>query len=137
MRERRQTAYDDLIAAGYTRPDRLGFLGGSNGGLLAGVIYNQRPDLWGAIVAGAPLLDMMRYDQLLAGASWRDEYGDPSDPVQGAFLRSISPYHNVNGAIRHPPILLVTSTNDDRVHPGHARKFAVRRTQTQPAPSVL
>ncbi len=127
----RQNAYDDLVAVaedlirrGYTNPERLGFMGGSNGGLLAGVTYNQRPDLWGAVVAGGPLLDMLRYDQLLAGASWRSEYGDPADPVEGAFLRSISPYHNVDPEARHPPILLVTSSTDDRVHPGHARKFA-------------
>jgi prolyl oligopeptidase len=127
----RQNAYDDLIAVaeeltarGYTSPRRLGFMGGSNGGLTAGVMYTQRPDLFGAIAAGGPLLDMVRYDQLSAGASWHSEYGDPADPREGAFLRSISPYHNVAPGRPRPPILLTTSATDDRVHPGHARKFA-------------
>jgi prolyl oligopeptidase len=131
VRTGRQNAYDDLIAVaedliarGYTSPRRLGFMGGSNGGLTAGVMYTQRPDLFAAIAAGGPLLDMVRYDQLAAGASWHSEYGDPADPREGAFLRSISPYHNVTPGRGRPPILLTTSATDDRVHPGHARKFA-------------
>jgi prolyl oligopeptidase len=131
IRTNRQNAYDDLIAVavdliarGYTSPRRLGFMGGSNGGLTAGVVYTQRPDLFGAIAAGGPLLDMVRYDQLSAGASWHSEYGDPADPREGAFLRAISPYHNVAAGRARPPILLTTSATDDRVHPGHARKVA-------------
>ncbi|MCW5725559.1 MAG: S9 family peptidase [Maricaulaceae bacterium] len=131
LKTERQRIYDDMIAVaedlirrGVTRPDRLGVNGGSNGGLLTGVMYTQRPDLWGAVVSAVPLLDMLRYHRLLAGASWMGEYGDPDDPVEGAFLRSISPYHNVDANADYPEIYIYTSTKDDRVHPGHARKMA-------------
>jgi prolyl oligopeptidase len=131
LKMHRQRIYDDLISVaedlhdrGLTSPRHLGVYGGSNGGLLTGVMYTQRPDLWNAVVSAVPLLDMLRYNQLLAGASWMGEYGDPSDPDEGAFLRSISPYHNVDANGEYPEIYLFTSTQDDRVHPGHARKFA-------------
>ncbi len=131
LKTHRQRIYDDfiavaedLIARKITSPPHLGIRGGSNGGLLMGVMYTQRPDLWNAVLCQVPLLDMMRYDKLLAGASWMGEYGDPADPVEGAFLRSISPYHNVHAERDYPEIFLMTSTKDDRVHPGHARKFA-------------
>ncbi|MGV6820842.1 MAG: prolyl oligopeptidase family serine peptidase [Parvularcula sp.] len=131
LKTKRQLIYDDfyavsedLIKRGITTPEQLGILGGSNGGLLMGVALTQRPDLYKAIGIGVPLLDMMRYDQLLAGASWVIEYGDPSDPVEGAFLRSISPYHNLKPDTDHPRPFFFTSTKDDRVHPGHARKMA-------------
>ena len=131
LKMNRQRIYDDLIAVaedlherGLTSPRHLGVYGGSNGGLLTGVMYTQRPDLWNAVVSAVPLLDMLRYNQLLAGASWMGEYGDPSDPDEGQFLRSISPYHNVDANGDYPEIYLFTSTQDDRVHPGHARKFA-------------
>jgi len=127
----RQRIYDDLISVaetmidtGLTTPRHLGVYGGSNGGLLTGVMYTQRPDLWNAVVSAVPLLDMLRFNQLLAGASWMGEYGDPSDPDEGGFLRSISPYHNVDADGDYPEIYLYTSTKDDRVHPGHARKMA-------------
>ncbi len=127
----RQRIYDDfiaiaekLIADKVTSPRHLGIRGGSNGGLLMGVMYTQRPDLFNAVLCQVPLLDMLRFNKLLAGASWMGEYGDPSDPVEGAFLRSISPYHNVHQDKTYPQIFLMTSTKDDRVHPGHARKFA-------------
>ncbi|MEE2526759.1 prolyl oligopeptidase family serine peptidase [Hyphobacterium sp. HN65] len=127
----RQRIYDDLISVaeqliedGLTSPDHLGVYGGSNGGLLTGVMYTQRPDLWGAVVSAVPLLDMLRYHMLLAGASWMGEYGDPNDPDEGGFLRTISPYHNVDANGEYPEIYLYTSTKDDRVHPGHARKMA-------------
>lgn len=127
----RQRIYDDLIAVaedlstrGITSPRHLGVYGGSNGGLLTGVMYTQRPDLWNAIVSAVPLLDMLRYHTLLAGASWMGEYGNPEDPDEGGFLRSISPYHNVDANGDYPEIYLYTSTKDDRVHPGHARKMA-------------
>ncbi|WP_421789428.1 prolyl oligopeptidase family serine peptidase [Hyphobacterium sp.] len=127
----RQRIYDDLIAVaedlidtGLTTPRRLGVYGGSNGGLLTGVMYTQRPDLWNAVVSAVPLLDMLRYHMLLAGASWMGEYGDPNNPDEGEFLRSISPYHNVDANGDYPEIYLYTSTKDDRVHPGHARKLA-------------
>lgn len=131
LKMNRQRIYDDLIAVaenlharGLTSPRHLGVYGGSNGGLLTGVMYTQRPDLWNAVVSAVPLLDMLRFNQLLAGASWMGEYGDPSDPDEGGFLRSISPYHNVDANGDYPEIYLFTSTQDDRVHPGHARKFA-------------
>jgi len=133
LKTRRQVIYDDfiavaedLIARGVTSPKKLGAMGGSNGGLLMGVMYAQRPDLFNAIVCQVPLLDMLRYHTLLAGASWMDEYGDPDIPEERAFLQTISPYHNVDPAKTYPEIFLVTSTKDDRVHPAHARKMAHR-----------
>ncbi len=129
----RQRAYDDfaavaedLIAQGITRPSRLGISGRSNGGLLTSVQLTQRPDLYNAVIIGVPLTDMMRYDQLLAGASWRDEYGRPDDPQARAWLLRYSPYHRIEADQRYPETLIYTSTQDDRVHPGHARKFAAR-----------
>lgn len=131
LKTKRQIIYDDfyavsedLIKRGITTPEQLGILGGSNGGLLMGVALTQRPDLYKAVGIGVPLLDMLRYDQLLAGASWVIEYGDPSDPEEGAFLRSISPYHNLKPDTDYPRPFFFTSTKDDRVHPGHARKMA-------------
>ncbi len=129
----RQRIYDDFIAVAediiarkITSPRHLGIMGGSNGGLLMGVMLNQRPDLWNAVVVQVPLLDMLRYHLLLAGASWVDEYGSPDVPEERAFLRTISPYHNFDAARRYPVPFFVTSTKDDRVHPGHARKMAKR-----------
>lgn len=133
LRENRQRAYDDfiavaedLIARGITSPEHMGILGGSNGGLLTGVALAQRPDLYGAVVSAVPLLDMRRYHRLLAGASWMAEYGDPDDPEDWAFISRYSPYHNVHRDRTYPPVLFTTSTRDDRVHPGHARKMAAR-----------
>ncbi|WP_370336188.1 prolyl oligopeptidase family protein [Parvularcula marina] len=131
LKTNRQKIYDDfyavsedLIAKGITTSDQLGILGGSNGGLLMGVAMTQRPDLYKAIGIGVPLLDMLRYDQLLAGASWVGEYGSPSIPEERAFLEKISPYHNVKEDVDYPRAYFFTSTKDDRVHPGHARKMA-------------
>ncbi|MEM6930510.1 MAG: prolyl oligopeptidase family serine peptidase, partial [Myxococcota bacterium] len=131
LKEKRPRAYEDfeaiaqdLVARGVTRPGRLGARGGSNGGLLMGNMYVRSPELWGAIVCQVPLLDMKRFTKLLAGASWAGEYGDPDDPQQWAHLQTISPYHRLADDGRaYPPLLLTTSTRDDRVHPGHARKF--------------
>ena len=127
----RQRIYDDFIAVGedlvtkgITTPEHLGIMGGSNGGLLMGVMITQRPDLWNAVVIQVPLLDMLRYHKLLAGASWIDEYGDPDIPEERAFLETISPYQNFDASADYPTPLFVTSTKDDRVHPGHARKMA-------------
>ena len=114
----------DLVARGITTPAQLGAVGGSNGGLLMGVMLTEYPELFGALVCQVPLLDMLRYHLLLAGASWVAEYGDPDDPEERAFLRKHSPYQNVTKDAAYPPILLTTSTRDDRVHPGHARKMA-------------
>lgn len=117
---------EDLIRRGYTQPHRLGIEGGSNGGLLTGAVMTMRPDLYGAAVISVPLLDMVRYHLLPPGASWIGEYGDPSDPEEGAALAKYSPYHNLKNNVPYPSPFLVTSTKDDRVHPGHARKFGKR-----------
>ena len=117
---------EDLIRRAITTPGQLGVMGGSNGGLLAGNMLTMRPDLFGAVVAQVPLLDMRRYHELLAGASWMAEYGDPDKPEEWAFIRSFSPYHNLDPDTRYPPLLLMTSTRDDRVHPGHARKMGAK-----------
>ena len=129
----RQRIYDDfiavaesLIAKKITSPEHLGVEGGSNGGLLTGVMTTQRPDLFNAAIIAVPLMDMQRFHTLLAGASWMGEYGNPEDPVEGKFLRKISPYHNLDPQGDYPEVFLITSTKDDRVHPGHARKFAKR-----------
>ncbi len=129
----RQRAYDDfiavaedLIARKVTSPKHLGIEGRSNGGLLVGVMLTQRPDLFGAVHCGSPLLDMRRYNHLLAGASWMDEYGDPDKPEDWAYISKYSPYENARKDREYPPILITTSTRDDRVHPGHARKMATR-----------
>ncbi|MFD1792125.1 prolyl oligopeptidase family protein [Ochrobactrum teleogrylli] len=133
LKTNRQRVYDDvqavaedLIARKITSPRRLGVSGGSNGGLMAGVQLVQRPELWNAVIVSVPLLDMVRYNVLSAGASWMSEYGDPADPVEGAFLRSISPYHNLKPGTHYPEPFFITSQADDRVHPGHARKMAAR-----------
>ncbi|MBI1361245.1 MAG: prolyl oligopeptidase family serine peptidase [Alphaproteobacteria bacterium] len=120
---------EDLIARKITSPSKLGAMGGSNGGLLMGVMFVQRPDLFKAIVCQVPLLDMLRFNKLGAGASWMDEYGNPDDPAhpeERAFLEKISPYHNVKPDVDYPEIYIETSTKDDRVHPAHARKMAKR-----------
>ena len=131
LKQKRQTIYDDFIAVaedlidrGVTTTDHLGIMGGSNGGLLMGVMLTQRPDLWDAVVIQVPLLDMLRYHKLLAGASWVDEYGNPDIPEERAFLETISPYQNFDPNEDYPTPFFVTSTKDDRVHPGHARKMA-------------
>ncbi|MET0386334.1 MAG: prolyl oligopeptidase family serine peptidase [Polyangiales bacterium] len=133
LKQNRQRAYDDFIAVGedlikrqVTQPARLGIEGGSNGGLLTGVAFTQRPDLWGAVVSSVPLLDMKRYHLLLAGASWIGEYGDPDNPEEWAAIAAYSPYQNVKPDVHYPRVLFTTSTLDDRVHPGHARKMVAR-----------
>ncbi|MRG93702.1 prolyl oligopeptidase family serine peptidase [Polyangium spumosum] len=133
LKENRQRAYDDfiaiaedLVARKVTSAAKLGIMGGSNGGLLMGVMMTQRPDLFGAIVCRVPLLDMMRYHKLLAGASWMEEYGDPDKPEERAALARFSPYQNLKSGTRYPRTLFTTSTRDDRVHPGHARKMVAR-----------
>jgi prolyl oligopeptidase len=130
LKENRNKAYEDfaavaedLIARKVTQPSRLGIQGGSNGGLLTGNMTVMYPQLFGAVVVQVPLLDMQRYHKLLAGASWMAEYGDPDKPEEWAFLRKYSPYHNVGKDVDYPPVLFTTSTRDDRVHPGHARKM--------------
>lgn len=107
-----------------TDAGHLGVQGGSNGGLLTGNMLTLYPELFGAVVIQVPLLDMKRYSHLLAGASWMAEYGDPDVPEEWDFIKTFSPYHLLDEAKTYPPVLLTTSTKDDRVHPGHARKMA-------------
>ncbi len=133
LKENRQRVYDDFIAVAeelirhkVTSPRRLGIMGGSNGGLLVGVALTQRPELFNAVVIQVPLLDMQRYSQLLAGASWMAEYGDPSKPEEWAYISRYSPYQNLRAGTKYPKVLFTTTTRDDRVHPGHARKMAAR-----------
>jgi prolyl oligopeptidase len=115
---------EDLVKTGVSAPKKIAISGRSNGGLLVGVAMQQRPDLYGAVIAGSPLEDMRRYSHLSAGASWIDEYGDPDKPADWAFISRYSPYQNVKAGVRYPPVLFYGSTKDDRVHPGHARKLA-------------
>lgn len=117
---------EDLIARKITSPKRLGIQGGSNGGLLVGNMLTQYPQLFGAVVVQVPLLDMQRYHKLLAGASWMAEYGDPDKPEEWRFIQGFSPYHLFDPGKTYPPTLFMTSTRDDRVHPGHARKMMAK-----------
>ena len=133
LRQNKQKSYDDfaavaedLIASKVTNPRHLGIQGGSGGGLLVGAVMVQRPELFNAVVCQVPLLDMQRYHKLLAGASWMAEYGDPDKPDDWAFISKYSPYQNVRRDAKLPKVLFTTSTRDDRVHPGHARKMAAR-----------
>jgi len=133
LKENRQLVYDDFIAVSedlinkkITSPDHLGIMGGSNGGLLVGVAYTQRPDLYDAVVCSVPLLDMKRYNKLLAGASWMAEYGNPDIPEQWEYIKQYSPYQNLEKSEDYPRVFFNTTTRDDRVHPGHARKMAAK-----------
>jgi len=128
--ENKQRSFDDFIAIAedlisrkITSEKKIGIVGGSNGGLLVGAVMVQRPELFRAVVSLVPLLDMKRYSKLLAGHSWIPEYGDPDDPEQWEYIRKYSPYQNVKEGVRYPATLFLTSTRDDRVHPGHARKM--------------
>lgn len=133
LREKRQNSFDDLhavaedlIRTGVSAAGRIGISGRSNGGVLVGAAMTQRPDLYGAVIAGSPLEDMQRYSHLLAGASWMAEYGNPDVPEDWAFMKLYSPYQNVRQGVRYPPAFFYLSTKDDRVHPGHARKMAAK-----------
>lgn len=133
MKENRQLSYDDFIAVAenlveqnITAPAHLGIMGGSNGGLLVGAVFTQRPDLFNAVVCQVPLLDMRRYNKLLAGASWMGEYGNPDKPEEWEYIKKYSPYHNLSADKKYPKVYFGTSTRDDRVHPGHARKMAAK-----------
>ena len=133
LRENRQRCYEDfeaiaedLITRRITSPRHLGIHGGSNGGLLTGAMLTRCPELFGAVLIGVPLLDMRRYNKLLAGASWMAEYGDPDKPEEWEFIKQYSPYHNLFSDAPYPIPLIYTSTKDDRVHPGHARKMTAK-----------
>jgi prolyl oligopeptidase len=131
--ENRQKAFDDFAAVaadlekrGLTTPKQLGIMGGSNGGLLVSTVMTQHPELLGAVVCQVPLIDMIRYTQIGAGASWAAEYGDPADPKARAWIEKYSPYQNVSADKKYAPVLFVTATSDDRVTPVHARKMAAK-----------
>jgi prolyl oligopeptidase len=131
--QNRQKAYDDfqsvaqdIVKRGITTPRQLGIMGGSNGGLLVSANMVQRPDLFGAVVCQVPLIDMIRYTQIGAGASWAAEYGDPARAADRGWIMKYSPYQNVRAGKSYPPVFFVTATSDDRVTPVHARKMAAR-----------
>jgi prolyl oligopeptidase len=133
LKTHRQVIYDDFAAVGadlvarkITSPRHLGIIGGSNGGLLMGVEFNQHPEMWNAVVIQIPLLDMLGFEHIAAGASWVGEYGTIAVPEERAFLASISPYNNLDPGKNYPEPLIFTTTKDDRVGPVHARKFAAR-----------
>jgi prolyl oligopeptidase len=136
LKEKRQNVYndfhaiaEDLIAKKITSGQKLGIMGGSNGGLLMGVAFTQRPELYNAVVCQVPLLDMKRYNKLLAGASWMGEYGDPDKAEEWEFIRKYSPYQNLKKDAKYPEVFFTTSTRDDRVHPAHARKMVARMAE--------
>jgi len=133
LKTHRQRIYDDFAAVGQdliarkiTSPRHLGIMGGSNGGLLMGVEMEQHPDLWNAVVIQVPLLDMLRFEHIAAGASWVGEYGSVTVPAERAFLEQISPYNQLKPDVKYPEPLIFTTTKDDRVGPQHARKFAAK-----------
>jgi prolyl oligopeptidase len=133
IKDKRQNVFDDLyavsedlIAKKVSSPKHLGVMGGSNGGLLVAVAFTQRPDLYNAVVCQVPLLDMQRYNKLLAGASWMGEFGNPDVPEEWNYIKKYSPYHNVKKGMDYPEVYFGTSTRDDRVHPGHARKMVAK-----------
>lgn len=133
LKAKRQNVFDDLYAVSedlisrkVTSSKHLGVMGGSNGGLLVGVAFTQRPDLYNAVVCQVPLLDMQRYNKLLAGASWMGEYGNPDIPEEWEYIKKYSPYQNVKEGMNYPEVFFTTSTRDDRVHPGHARKMVAK-----------
>ena len=136
QKENRQKAFDDftavikkLISSNVTTSKYLGLRGGSNGGLLTSVMLVQQPRLMNAVVSLVPLTDMLRFHKLLAGASWREEYGDPDKDSDHKFLKKYSPYHNLKNNRKYPKPFFLTSTQDDRVHPAHARKMAAQMEQ--------
>ncbi len=116
----------DLEQRGVTSPRRLGIYGRSNGGVLTSVSITQHPELFNAAVIESPLVDMLRYHELPAGASWIGEYGDPRIPEEAAWIARYSAYQQLRPDVAYPRVYLTTNTRDDRVHPGHARKFAAR-----------
>jgi len=133
LKTKRQHAYDDFEAVaqdlakrGLTTPKQLGIMGGSNGGLLVSTVMVQRPELFGAVVCQVPLIDMIAFTHIGAGASWIGEYGDPANAAERDYILTYSPYQNVKAGTKYPPVFFVTATSDDRVTPVHARKMAAR-----------
>jgi len=133
IRENKKRTWDDFIAVaedlvkrGFTKPEHLGIQGGSQGGLLVGTAFTQRPDLFGAAIVQIPLFDMLRYHVIGRGASWIGEYGDPRIPEQRAWIEGYSPYQKIVAGVEYPEPFLWASTADDRTHPAHARKGAAK-----------
>ena len=133
LKEKRQIIFDDLYAVTtdlfknkITSANNLGVMGGSNGGLLVGVAFTQHPEYYKAVICAVPLLDMQRYNKLLAGASWMDEYGNPDIPAEWEYIKKYSPYQNLKKDTKYPEVFFTTSTRDDRVHPGHSRKMVAK-----------
>ena len=144
MLENKQNVFDDFVAAaeylienGYTCPSKLAIAGRSNGGLLTAVCLLQRPELFGAVVSGVPVIDMLRYHHFTIGRYWIPEYGCADDADQFAFLFAYSPLHNVHDGVSYPPTLITTADTDDRVYPAHAMKFAARLQEAQAGPSPI
>ena len=136
IREKRQVSYDDflavaqaLVSSGFTTPQHLGVFGTSNGGLLSATVAVERPDLFGAVVSDAPLIDMLRFPSMGMGGAWMNEYGDPSNAAMRKALLRYSPFHNIRSGTAYPPFFITVSTEDNRVGPGHARKLAARLEQ--------
>ncbi|MEX2008300.1 MAG: prolyl oligopeptidase family serine peptidase [Candidatus Spechtbacterales bacterium] len=143
-RNNKQNVFNDFIAAAehliqrtYTKPERLGIMGGSNGGLLTSAVMLQRPDLFGAVASIVPVTDMLRFHKFGGGALWVPEYGNPDIPKERKWMLRYSPYHNVKDGTAYPPLLIKTSDHDDRVHPMHSYKFAARMCQANPENTVL
>jgi len=141
MLAQKQHTFDDfigaaqyLVDAGYTTPERLAILGGSNGGLLVGAAITQRPDLFRAAVCQVPLLDMLRYHRFLIARLWIAEYGSAEDSEQYRWLKAYSPYHNTADSVRYPAVLFTTAESDSRVDPSHARKMTALMQARQAAP---
>lgn len=139
MLANKQNVFDDfaaaaqyLVAAKYTQPKRLAISGRSNGGLLVGAAITQHPELYGAVICGVPLLDMVRYHQFGSGMTWSSEYGNAENAEQFKVLEAYSPYHHVKDGASYPPLLMMSSDHDDRVDPMHARKFVARMQQASP-----
>ncbi len=133
MLESKQNVFDDLFAcaetlvsSGWSAPDRLLVRGGSNGGLLVGAAITQRPELWAGAISGVPLLDMLRYHRFLMARFWVPEYGSSEDATQFEWLKSYSPYHQIDAGTKYPATLVTAGENDSRVHPLHARKMVAR-----------
>lgn len=144
MFEKKQNVFDDLIGAAewliankFTRRERLAIRGGSNGGLLTAVAEVQRPDLFGAVVSQVPVIDMLRYQRFTLGRLWAVEWGTSEDPAQFAYLIKYSPLHNVKDGVAYPATLITTADTDDRVAPGHAKKFAARMQEAQGGPEPI
>jgi prolyl oligopeptidase len=144
MRAKKQTVFDDFIAAGewliankYTSTPKLAIFGGSNGGLLIGAVLNQRPDLFGAAMPAVGVMDMLRFQKFGFGTQWVGEYGTADNPEDFKVLRAYSPLHNIRKGIEYPPTLITTSDHDDRVMPGHSLKYAATLQQAQEGPAPI